>query len=178
MPRDLTQAPQIRTVAEMMLSMEADIAAVRSGSLSAERARIIQGYRKLQFQAVDLTLRAGRLSREVAGQVRQVIGSVDEAKALPAPAPVPEPEMEERTATAPSMPEELIDRAALRIIADAAMDAPEVATALQGKGYRYPKSKVEGALARLHQEFLAEFDATDHVWFATAKGRKALAAEQ
>lgn len=84
---DISQVPRLRTVSDLMASVEDEINAVKSGELKPETARLVMRGRALQFKGVELFLSAARLIPQQGKKIVQAL-MLPEAQA-PAPAPVP-----------------------------------------------------------------------------------------
>lgn len=58
---DLSRSKSVSTIGGVMKNLEDEANLLKAGKLTAENARILLGFRKLQIKSVDTTLTAGRL---------------------------------------------------------------------------------------------------------------------
>ncbi len=100
MAEDLTANHKIRTVSELMVSIEDEINAVKSGEINDSRARLIFRGRTLQLKAAEMYLAAARMESKLRPQLAQRMGGlVIDHKPAPEKIEPPTPEVAEPTGT-------------------------------------------------------------------------------
>ena len=78
---DMTGNGKIQTVADLMLSIEDEIKAVKSGDLKEAQARIIMRGRTLQLKGVELYLQAARFEAKLRpGLVKRLLPEPEKAE--------------------------------------------------------------------------------------------------
>ncbi len=89
--QDLTKAPRIQTVVELVSAVGDEIEAIKAGTLEAKIGSLVLRGRGLQLRGVELTLQAARLDTKLrAGLSRRIgelpsAGIIKEVKAEPVP---------------------------------------------------------------------------------------------
>lgn len=73
---DLSGNGKIRTVSDIMLSLEEEIAQVKSGEIKEAAARIVMRGRGYQLKAVELFLQATRQDAQLRKQLQARMGGV------------------------------------------------------------------------------------------------------
>lgn len=62
--QDVSKAPQIQTVADMMQTLEEEIKLIRSGAIDLSTARVLAKYRSLEIQTAQVAIHMLRMNRQ------------------------------------------------------------------------------------------------------------------
>lgn len=74
---DLTNNVKVRTVSDLMVSLEDEIAAIKDGTLKDSTARLVLRGRAIQMQAVGMYLQAARIEASLRPALGRRMGIVD-----------------------------------------------------------------------------------------------------
>ena len=77
---DLAKNPQIKSVSELMETLEGEIAALKDGTLKESTGRLVMQGRRMQFRAVELVLQAARLNAGLREELIRRIGTMNEGR--------------------------------------------------------------------------------------------------
>lgn len=79
---DLSQEPKIQTVNDIMVQIQTEVEALKSGDLPIDKARAVTSMRKLQLQGVSLHLQAARIEARMRPIVASRFGLLPEPRDL------------------------------------------------------------------------------------------------
>jgi len=84
-PEDLTYHEKIKSVSDVMLSIEDEINAIKTGELKESQGRLVMKGRGYQLKAVDLYLQAARIEPKLRSQLAKRMGRVIDVTPPPPP---------------------------------------------------------------------------------------------
>lgn len=88
--QDLTSDGRIKSVAQLMMDLEAEIAAIKDGTLKDAEAKHVLRARGLQIRIADLSLQAYRLDFRNKTRLASVLGLLEPPKQESEKRPQPE----------------------------------------------------------------------------------------
>ena len=77
MTQDLATNEKVKTVSALMVSIEDEIAQIKSGELKETQGRLVFKGRSLQMKAVEIALQAARIEVSLRRDLAKRIGTVD-----------------------------------------------------------------------------------------------------